>query len=179
MTGVRQTALVVESTGYRAVIADLLAESVAMTRKLERWLDVTGGLREAAERTDLAADPTAMLRIMCALLLRKARLHSVAVRRANETSNVHSLAVQMRPVLECAGQVVFVFHNLIIAPDLTMARERAASVVGDYWNADYYRTILRITKGNVGHEELLEQIVKREDGAGGRRERGHAPAGET
>ena len=37
----------------------------------------------------------------CESLLRKARLHAIAVLRANETGNVHSLAVQMRPVLEC------------------------------------------------------------------------------
>ena len=65
---------------------------------------VTGGWREATARIDVDADPTATLRIVGALLLCKARIHTVAVLRANETSNLHSLAVQMRPVLECAGQ---------------------------------------------------------------------------
>ena len=97
-----------EITCYRADMASLLEKSVATTRELERWLDVTGGLREAMAQFDLASDPTATYRIMCALLLRKARLHAAAVIRANETNNVHSLAVQMRPVLECAGQVVFI-----------------------------------------------------------------------
>ena len=143
---------------YRAGMADLLAQSVGMTRKLERWLNVTGGWHEATAQIDLEGDPAATYRVMCALLLRKARLHTVAVVQANETNNMHSLAVQMRPVLECAGQVVFIFHNLLIAPNLTMEPERAANVVGAYLNADYYRTIIGATKGTVGHRELLEMI---------------------
>ena len=154
-------ALSAETARYRAGMANLLAKSVAMTRKLERWLDVTGGYREARAQIDLDADPTATLRIMCAVLLRKARLHTVAVLRANETNNVHSLAVQMRPVLECAGQVVFIFQDLM----MTIKPERAANVVGDYLNADYYDTIIRATKGNVGHKELLETISEAEEEA--------------
>lgn len=146
-----------ETTRYRAVTASLLVESVAMTRKLERWLDGNGGQQEVME-IDLSADPTATFRIMCALLLRKARLHTMAVLRANETDNIHSLAVQMRPVLECAGQVVLIFDHLIIAPDLKMEPARAASVIGDYVGGDYYDTIIRVTKGKVGHKELLEDI---------------------
>ena len=132
---------------------------------LERWLDVTGGWQEATKQLDLDADPTAFVRIACALLLRKARLHLVAVLRANETNNLHSLAVQMRPVLECAGQVVFYFHNLIIAPDLTRTRERALQAVNDYVNADSYRTIIGMTRGGVGHKELLEMISAAEAAA--------------
>ena len=115
-----------EVARYRAEMANLLAKSAATTRELERWLDVTGWLGGPMAQNDPVNDPTATSRITCALLLRKARLHTDAVLRANETNNVHSLAVQMRPVLECAGQVVFIFHNLIIAPNLTMEPERAA-----------------------------------------------------
>ena len=105
-------------------MAKLLTKAVAMTSKLERRLDVAGGWPEASAQIDLNADPAAALRIMGALLLRKARIHAVAVLRANETSNLHSLAVQMRPVLECAGQVVFLFQNTMIAPDVLMSREK-------------------------------------------------------
>ena len=140
----------------RPGMAELLTKAVAMTRKLERWLDVTGGWPEASARIDLDADPAAAVRIMGALLLRKARIHTVAVLRANETSNLHSLAVQMRPVLECAGQVVFFFRNTMIAPDLLMSRERAAEVVGTRLNADHFQTLRRRTKGRVSPEELRE-----------------------
>ena len=139
---------------YRAGMAELLTKAVAMTLKLEQWLDVTGGWREATAEIDLDADPAATLRIQGALLLRKARIHTVAVLRANETSNLHSLAVQMRPVLECAGQVVFLFDHTIIAPTLRIAPDRAAEVVGNRLNADHYQTLRRRTKGDVSPEEL-------------------------
>ena len=147
-----------EIVHYRAEMAELLEKAVATTRELERWLHVTGGWVEATEQIDLDVDPTATFRIIGALLLRKARLHTVAVLRANETNNLHSLAVQMRPVLECAGQVVFIFDNLMIAPGLTMEPERAVDLVGDHLNADYYGTIIAATKGQVGHQELLARI---------------------
>ena len=149
----------------RADMAKLLTKAVAMTRQLEQWLDVTGGWKEATARIDLDADPTASLRIIGALLLRKARMHTVAVLRANETSNLHSLAVQMRPVLECAGQIVFFFHNLIIAPDLLMAKERAVEVVGKRLNADHHQTLRRRTEGKTSPEELREVEAQAQEAA--------------
>ena len=149
----------------RAGMAELLTEAVAMTRKLERRLDVTGGWREASARVDIDADPTAAMRIIGALLLRKARIHTVAVLRANESSNLHSLAVQMRPVLECAGQVVFFFRNTMIAPNLLMEPERAAEVVGNRLNADHYQTLRTRTKGKVSPEELREVEAQAQEAA--------------
>ena len=149
----------------RAGMAKLVTEAVAMTRKLERWLDVNGGWPEASARIDVDTDPTATLRIIGALLLRKARIHTVAVLRANETSNLHSLAVQMRPVLECAGQVVFFFHNTMIAPNLLMEPERAAEVVGNRLNADHYQTLRSRTRGEVSPEELREVEAQAEEAA--------------
>ena len=144
----------IDVSRYRAGMAELLTKAVAMTLKLEQWLDVTGGWREATAEIDLDADPAATLRIVGALLLRKARIHTVAVLRANETSNLHSLAVQMRPVLECAGQVVFFFDHTMIAPNLRMAPERVAEVVGNRLNADHYQTLRRRSRGDVSPEEL-------------------------
>lgn len=152
-------------TRYRAGIASLLAKSVMMTHDLERQLDVDESAREERVKADPDADPWPSYQISCALLLRKARLHTVAVLAANGTNNLHSLAVQMRPVLECAGQVVFTFHNLVVAPKLATDPKRAKNVVHDYWNADYYRTIINVTKGERGHKELLREIWKLEDDA--------------
>ena len=136
-----------------------------MTRELERWLDVSGGWHEDSAQTDVDADPTATLRIIGGLLLRKARIHTVAVLRANETSNLHSLAVQMRPVLECTGQVVFFFHNTMIAPNLLMEPEQAAEVVGNRLNADHYQTLRTRTKGKVSPEELREVEAQAQEAA--------------
>ena len=170
-----------DTARYRAGTASLLATSVEAAGEIERWLDsgadggeggsqVQAWLSQNPEDSSwaLAApadDPTGFHRIICALLLRKARIHALAVLRANETNNAHSLAVQMRPVLECAGQVAFIFHHLFIAPDLLMEPERAASTVTGYMDADYYRTVIGATKGGIGHEELLQTISEAAEAA--------------
>ncbi len=141
-----------EVSRYRTGVANVLAKLVAVVGETEQWLDVPADGDEVSMRAALEDDPTGAFPIMCALLLRKARLHMIAMLRANKTSNVHSLAVQMRPILECAGQVVLVFHNLMIEP------ERGMSVVRGYLNADYYQRIIRLTKGDIGHKELLKRI---------------------
>ena len=166
MTAARQRATVaVEVARYRAGMADLLAGSVSTTRDLEGSLGDAGGVLEATAQADLEADPTAPFRSQCAVLLRKARLHADAVLRANAANNSHSLAVQMRPVLECAGQVVFICDNLFVAPGVTTRPDSAASALRGRVNADYYDTIIRATRGKVGHEELLATISEVEEAA--------------
>ena len=138
---------------YRTGVANLLAKQVGVVSETERRLDIAveGGV--ASWRAALEGDPTGVFRIMTALLLRKAKLHMIAMLRANESNNVHSLAVQARPVLECAGQVVLTFHNLVIAPD------RGVSVFGRYVNADFYRAFIGSPKkGGVSHDQLLRMI---------------------
>ena len=95
-----------------------------------------------------------------ALLLRKARIHTTAVLRANESRNLHSLAVQMRTVLECAGQVVFKFRTLFIAPDFLMSKEEAIAMLGTRVNVDFYQTLRRATKGQSNPKELRKAATK-------------------
>ena len=148
---------------YRAGLAELLRASLAQTGQIEQGLGVSAGAPESVEAA-FGDQPIGVFRVMCAMLLRKARLHGIAVLRANDGSNAHSLGVQMRPVLECAGQVVLTFRNLMIET------ERAEETVGGYMNADFYQTVIRETKGGVGHDELLQRISEaggnREDGSG-------------
>ena len=146
-------------------MAELLTKAVTTTCKLERRLHVAAGWREATTRVDFDADPAAAVRIMGALLLRKARIHTVAALRANETNNLHSVAVQMRPVLECAGQVVFFFHNLMMAPNVLMTPERAVEMVGVRLNADHYQWFRRRTKGEVSPNELREVEAQAQEAA--------------
>lgn len=153
MTGARKETPGGEVARYRVGVARLLGHAIGVTGEIERLLGVTietGGWRERSARAE--DDPTGPYRITCALLLRKARLHTGAVLHANKTGNLHSLAVQMRPVLECAGQVVFVFHNLMVE------RERGLNPLLDYIDADYYRTVIGATKGRIGHKELLKMM---------------------
>ena len=144
---------------YRTGVAKMLAKLVAAAGETEQWLDVAMDGHEVSTRAAPEDDPTGAFRITAALLLRKARLHMIAMLRANKNSNVHSLAVQMRPILECAGQVVRVFHNLHNLDDPhNLKPGRGVSVVRGYLNADYYQTIIRLTKGDVGHKQLLTTI---------------------
>ena len=143
-----------EVGSYRIGVANLLGKLVGAVGEIEMYLDVDVEGDEASARALCDEDPAGIYRLMCAGLLRKAKIHMIAVLRANKTNNVHSLAVQMRPALECAGQVVLVFHSLLIEP------ERGARVVLNYMNADYYRTMIGLTKGEVSHDQLLAHISK-------------------
>ena len=149
---------------YRAGMAELLRASLAQTGHIEQGFGVSAGARESAQGA-FEDEPTGVFGVMCAMLLRKARSHGIAVLRANDHSNAHSLGVQMRPVLECAGQVVLTFHNLMIET------ERAEETVGGYLNADFYQTVIREMKGGVSHDQLLQSISQ----AGGNREDGRRP----
>ena len=148
----------------RAKMAELLSTALATTCEIEQRLDFTGGWREAEKQIDITA-PGAKCRLEVALLLRKARTHTAAVLRANETSNMHSLAVQMRPVLESAGQVVTSVHDHEIAPGLSATREQTAQVLGDRVNADHYHLFLRRTKGRIRPDELRTMEVQAQDAA--------------
>lgn len=139
---------------YRTDMSNTLARLVEAVEETEQWLGVDVEGDDASTRTVFEEHPTAVFRVVCALLLHKARIHMVAMLRANDDNNLHSLAVQMRPVLECAGQVVLLFHNLFLEP------ERGASVFRGYIHADYYRTVLRLTRGEVSHEQLLTRIAE-------------------
>ena len=155
----------VEVPRYRAGTASLLAQSISTTRELECRLAVDGELRETTAQADIEADPGTPLRAQCALLLRKARVHSDAALRANAANNLHSLAVQMRPILECAGQIVFVLDNHFVAPRLKGNPGHAVKTLNNRVSADYYDTMIRATKGKVSHEELLATISESERAA--------------
>lgn len=142
-----------EVARYRAGMAALLAKSVAMTKDIEREWSIVGGWEEAKAQIDLDAYPVDSLRIDCAVLLRKARIHTVAVQHANEISNLHSLAVQIRPALECAGQIVLTVHSLIVDPS-----DRSVKKSLDNKEANARRYIIGATKGKLGHKEFDKMV---------------------
>lgn len=146
--------IAIEVGRYRAGIAGLLEDLVRVVGETERWLDVAVNGDIASLQAILERESTGAYRLYCALLLHKAGLHMGAVVRANERANVHSLAVQMRPILECAGQVVHIFHNLMVEPK----REVGRRAILEYANADFYETTIRLTKGDIGQGELLKTI---------------------
>ena len=60
---------------------------------------------------------------------------------------------------------MLLFHNMVIAP------EKGESVLGDFLDADFYGTIVRLTKGEVGHRELLRMISSASGEPEGKRRR--------
>ena len=103
---------------------------------------------DADTKAEMKQDPFLAIRLQARLLTKKARLHVFAVLTANRNSNLHSLAVQMRPALECAGQVVLVFQNLFTA------MRRDPDTVAQYLNSDYIQTMQRLTRGQLGDHRL-------------------------
>ena len=138
-------------TKYRGAMAGFLKSSLAFMGHTAGPQTGHPGL-DADTKAELDRDSFHVFRLHAILLVRKARLHVIAVLIANRNSNLHSLAVQMRPALECVGQVVSVFHNLFIASD--------PDLVHQYLNADYLQTMQRQTKGHFGRDYLLESIAK-------------------
>lgn len=149
-TGVSQMTFA-EVTRYRAGMAALLTYSVTMTIKIERV--IVGGWEEARAQIDLDAYPIDGLRIDCGLLLRKARIHVVAAQHANDANNLHSLAVQMRPALECAGQIVLTMHNLVMD-----GSDRGVKKSLGHMEASAFRHFIRATKGEFGRKEFEKML---------------------
>ena len=145
--------IAIEVGRYRVCMAELLEESVSVVGETERWLDVPVDGNPESLQNVLKEDSTGAFRIQCALFLHKSRLHMRAMLRANSRNSIHSLAVQMRPILECAGQVVHVFGNLTTAP-----KETGTKAVLEYFNSDFYQATIGLTKGDIGHVELLKTI---------------------
>ena len=133
-------------------MASVLKIQLGEVEEIKRRLDVTVG-DDGSERTALEDGPHGPFRLLCAVLLHKAQMHIFAVLVANENNNLHSLAVQMRPVLECAGQIKLVIHNLLIEPE-------HIGDVDDYFDRDYLGTLNRATKGQMSREQLLARIAE-------------------
>ena len=138
----------------RKDMASLLSEVIETTRTIEQRLESKDGWSAVASRLDVESDPLVVLRFLASLMLRKARIHAIAVLYANEMNNLHSLSVQMRPVLECVGQVVFMFHNIVIAPGIQMSPDDAITLSGNRMNADFYQTFLKASRGQINREQL-------------------------
>ena len=138
-------------TKYRESMAGCLQASLVGINDVLSPIDLDGVFGPISQ-SEFDDDPVIVFRQMSYLLMTKARLHVFAAVRANRESNIHSLAVQVRPALECAGQVVSVFRDL-----LGKFPGAEGRIIG-YANADYYQTVIRLSRGQVDHIEILSKI---------------------
>ena len=99
-------------------------------------------------------DPPVALRNASGLLLRKADLHISTVLKANEHHNVHSMAVHMRVVLECAAQVIADAHAHSEGSRGSYTRLLNAT------ESDYLYAMRAASRGQIDHSTLQEGIAR-------------------
>ena len=133
---------------YREHAGRFLAASQELTKAFPSSHKITEKRRRQLSST-WKVDPTSAIGTSTGLLVRKARLHVTAALRANQTSNMHSLAAQMRPALECAGQVVTTMKVL-----LDGSYKARASVMRRA-NADFFQTVTRVARGQLDPRKIL------------------------
>lgn len=149
MQGFVQKQLVDKIANYRSGMADLLAKQVGVVREKEKWLNVRlDDIEFLPPVIPHEDDPGVGLRVLCALLLHKARLHMIGVLRANNKDNVQSMAVQMRPILECAGQIVLNCRNLVFTS------KEGISIANRHSITDFHRIMISLTKGGFDYNEF-------------------------
>ena len=104
--------------------------------------------------------PETVVRSSNGLLLHKARLHLVAVLRAREQTNLHSVAVHTRVAMECAGQV---------ASDAWAMHEGPPKGLKRLLNGredDFRRAVLSSSRGQIDNQLINEMITSAREGIG-------------
>ena len=96
----------------------------------------------------------------CGLLIRKAQMHINAVLRANRSNNLHSLAVHMRVVLECAAQVLSKAHAACDGSPKELARILNAS------ESDFRYAMTRFSRGKIDNDQIQKMINSARKGIG-------------
>ena len=101
------------TTDYRQEMASYLEQiiSIIKDRKLSSKEVESFELNNSSVEVNQAEHAEQFFSHNCALLLTKAYFHLLAVHHANHTSNLHSVAIHTRVVLECAGQIAETANN--------------------------------------------------------------------
>ena len=142
---------------YRRSMAGYLRDSHQMIEQVLSLADFDEGFPHLFGRpTD--DNPEVFVRNSCGLLFRKAQLHVAAALMANKTSNLHSLAVHMRVVLECAAQIVATANAAYEGTLKTVAR----SVNRVEWDFKY--TMANLSRGQVTPDEIQDMIASARPG---------------
>jgi len=125
---------------YRETMAVFLHQSVEGIGLALALIDIDDP-HIAPSLNEIKEDPLIAFRRSIVLLMQKAQLHAIAARCANNKNNIHSLAVQMRPALECIGQIVSTAHEII------EKRPGFHFKLFDEMCADYFDTTIRWSRG--------------------------------
>ena len=145
---------------YRKSMAGYLRNSHQMIEQVLSSADFVEGFPHIFGRPT-HDDPEVFVRNSCGLLLRKAQLHVAAALMANKTNNVHSLAVHMRVVLECAAQVVATANAAYEGTPKAVARS-VNRVERDFQDA-----MANLSRGQITPAEIQNMIASARPGTGG------------
>lgn len=142
--------LAAELQSCRGEIADALRTSLAY---VERYLSLWGidDHFDASTHMRSDIDRFQVMRATVVALAAKARLHAIACLRANDMNNLHSLAVQMRPALECAGQIRIYMGAVL---------DKRIDVLDEYFNSTYFQLVMHDSGGSVDDKTVLADIAK-------------------
>lgn len=141
------------ATTYRDLAGKFLAATQELTKEFPSAHKITEKRRRQLS-TAWKDDPISAFEASSGLLVRKAHLHVAAALRANQSNNIQSLAAQMRPALECAGQVVTTMKNL------RDGSSKARDSVMQRASADFYQTVKRVGRGKFDPRKILEDNPK-------------------
>ncbi len=144
---------------YRTCMVNILIESFRMTQQFLSEADFDEAFPNVFGRPT-KDHPEVSIRNECGLLIRKAQMHMNAVLRANKGNNLHSLAVHMRVVLECAAQVVSRANAIADGSPKELRRVLNAS---DY---EFKDAMARFSRGSTSKDEAQNMIIAARRSAG-------------
>lgn len=137
---------------YCDSMVEYLRESHQLISRLLEAADFDGDVPYVFGHPDVVGAEV-MVQNEAALLLYKAQIHLTVVLRAHRSSNLHSLAVHARVILECAGQ---------IHARAKMVHGSSPEALANVLNAheyDFMDTFRRVFRGSIPQEELLETVI--------------------
>ena len=144
---------------YRRAMVSYLVESYQMTEKLLSEADFEDAFPHVFGHPN-EGDARVSVRNEYGILLRKAQAHILAVHKANKSNNLHSLAVHMRVILECAAQVQSTAHAVCIGSERELKRVFNTS---EY---DFQNALISMSRGKIGWNQIQEMIVSAREGIG-------------
>ena len=143
---------------YRNTMLHYLGEALQMIERSLSGGDFEKPLRQIFG-TPSDDEAEMALRTELGLLLRKAQLHIVAALRANKSNNLHSMAIHIRVVLECAAQVVMKANAAVKGP-------RELKRMLNVTESDVQYALLAMSRGRIGRDEIQRGIIDARRGIG-------------
>ena len=137
---------------YRRVMVSYLVESYQMIQHLLSEADFEEAFPHVFGHPN-EGNAKVAVRNECGILLRKVQARIIAVQEANKSNNLHSLAVHMRVILECAAQVLSTAHAANKGSPKELKR------VFNISEFDFKYALTSMSRGRIDQNHIQEMIV--------------------